>query len=171
MGEVYSNSRLNLVVTASSNSHGGLRRQRDPRQTRACVLSPQWTGFEHHQQQYVCTASDIWGHVDNAALQRRGRVLQERLLAPRILHFAEQQLYWECCTKCACESIPTKLPLSISGYLKGWFIKSLECNSGHSRRQKLQAMWLGIVAAYSKTKLTYEKDKLVAISGIAKKND
>ena len=30
-------------------------------------------------------------------LSGRGWVLQERLLAPRTLHFGREQLFWECC--------------------------------------------------------------------------
>lgn len=38
-----------------------------------------------------------WREVlsDDAPLMRRGWALQERLLAPRLLHYG-QQMYWEC---------------------------------------------------------------------------
>jgi hypothetical protein len=32
--------------------------------------------------------------VDAAPLQKRGWVLQERMLSPRILHFTDQQFFW-----------------------------------------------------------------------------
>jgi hypothetical protein len=85
------------------------------------------------------------------------------------LHFAEEQLFWECCTKYASESIPTELPLSISRTLKGSFFGAPGCSNEQSRRLELQAQWPGIVAACSKSALTFDKDKLVAVAGIASK--
>jgi hypothetical protein len=168
MGQVYANSRLNLAATASSDSQGGLRRHRDPRLVGACVISPSWTGLGQMHRQYTCAGYDVWRtNVEAAPLQRRGWVLQERMLAPRILHFAEQQLFWECYANCASESIPTELPPSISGRLKGKLIRPVNCSKDHLRR-RLQAEWPGIVEAYSTATLTYDKDKLIAISGIAK---
>lgn len=169
MGQVYANSRLTLAATASSDSHGGLCRQRDPRLTGAIILFPQWTGLHMESQEYICTSYEGWRNdVDAAPLQKRGWVLQERILSPRILHFTNQQLFWECWTKRASESIPTELPRSISGQLKRWRVRSMNCPSNNSRRLALQAEWPGIVAVYSKAALTNDKDKLIAISGIAK---
>lgn len=34
--------------------------------------------------------------ITGAKLCGRGWVFQERLLAPRVLHFAKRQLWWEC---------------------------------------------------------------------------
>jgi hypothetical protein len=169
MGQVYANSRLTLAATASSDSHGGLCRQRDPRLIGAVVISPQWTGLDMESQQYICTSYEEWRNdVDAAPLQKRGWVLQERMLSPRILHFTERQLFWECWTKCASESIPTELPDSYCGQLKKWPVRAVDCPDDYSRRLALQAEWPGIVAAYSNTALTKDKDKLIAISGIAK---
>jgi hypothetical protein len=36
--------------------------------------------------------------IENAPLNQRARVVRERLLAPRIMHFSSQQMYWECRT-------------------------------------------------------------------------
>ncbi|KAH8744477.1 heterokaryon incompatibility protein-domain-containing protein [Hyaloscypha finlandica] len=169
MGQVYANSRLTLAATASSDSHGGLCRQRNSRLIGAIVISPLWTGLGMQFQQYICTSYEEWRNdVDAAPLQKRGWVLQERMLSPRVLHFADRQLFWECWTKCASESIPTQLPHSVSGQLKKWPIGSMNCLNNYSHRLALQAKWPGIVAAYSNTALTNDKDKLVAISGIAK---
>jgi hypothetical protein len=35
-------------------------------------------------------------HIDKAPVNRRGWVLQERLMAPRVLHFCHDQVAWEC---------------------------------------------------------------------------
>jgi hypothetical protein len=90
-------------------------------------------------------------------LIRRGWALQERLLAPRTLHFAKTEVFWECHQKSACESFPEKLPIACTV----WYT--------HFAKQPLtQSMWTWIVERYSTCKLTYAKDKLVAISGLAR---
>ena len=56
---------------------------------------------------------DQWrwrAQVTQAPLYSRAWTVQERLLAPRVLNFASDQLYWECETLEACESAPEILP-------------------------------------------------------------
>ncbi|KUJ09351.1 HET-domain-containing protein [Mollisia scopiformis] len=49
--------------------------------------------------------------VDQAPVNRRGWVLQERLIAPRVLHFCHDQIAWECWEKDAVESLADGMPL------------------------------------------------------------
>lgn len=56
-----------------------------------------------------CTIRDVsfWNrNVENAPVNERAWVLQERLLAPRVLHFCKDQIAWECCELEAAESFP-----------------------------------------------------------------
>ena len=46
-------------------------------------------------------------------INRRGWVLQERLLSHRIIHFGAQQVFWECRQLLACETFPEGLPKTI----------------------------------------------------------
>jgi Heterokaryon incompatibility protein (HET) len=46
-------------------------------------------------------------------INRRGWVLQERLLSHRITHFGAQQVFWECRQLLACETFPEGLPKTI----------------------------------------------------------
>jgi hypothetical protein len=48
--------------------------------------------------------------VANAPLYTRGWVFQERLLAPRVLNFTRNQLFWECNDLHASKSWPAGLP-------------------------------------------------------------
>lgn len=49
--------------------------------------------------------------MDQAPVNRRAWVLQERLIAPRVLHFCHDQLAWECWEKDAIESLADGMPL------------------------------------------------------------
>ena len=42
--------------------------------------------------------------VDDGKLNKRGWVLQERVLSPRIIHFTEKHTYWECGERVRCEN-------------------------------------------------------------------
>jgi hypothetical protein len=44
------------------------------------------------------------GSVIRAPLNKRGWTLQERILSPRILYFAEDQIHWKCQEFCESES-------------------------------------------------------------------
>ncbi|KAH7629858.1 heterokaryon incompatibility protein-domain-containing protein [Sordaria sp. MPI-SDFR-AT-0083] len=68
-------------------------------------------------ESFTLSVSDIsiWQkHVSTALVNTRAWVLQERVLAPRILHFGRRQLFWECRSSQTCEAsssrhLPPKL--------------------------------------------------------------
>ncbi|KAI9154857.1 hypothetical protein HJFPF1_07416 [Paramyrothecium foliicola] len=128
------------------------------------------------------------------SLYRRGWVLQESLLAPRILHCSARQLYWECPSTVCCETFPAALPqmfwvtddfyqirrrlaLPFAGPNHLQFA-SQGGNAGKSNDEKernatelpiplTHEAWLSTIETYTRCKLTFSKDKLMAISGIA----
>ena len=89
-------------------------------------------------------------------LLQRGWVVQERILAPRMLYFTSTQVFWECYEKVACEVFPQGYPEQRSN-IENYFHK----------KNLVGPMWSEVVELYSKCKLTYSSDKLVAISGLA----
>jgi len=63
-------------------------------------------------KKYTILDLDFWETaVDQAPVNRRGWVLQERLIAPRVLHFCHDQIAWECWEKDYIESRTDGLPL------------------------------------------------------------
>jgi hypothetical protein len=60
-----------------------------------------------HPGNYYVWLSDVWDdHVEASPLNKRGWVLQERLLSPKVLHFSDQ-IFWEYKTENFCEIMPT----------------------------------------------------------------
>ena len=136
--------------------------------------------------------------MTRAPLYHRAWTVQERLLAPRVLTFASDQLYWECETLEACESAPAVLPRDTAGLAEPF--KSLspyltDLIPGDSdaaddaclhdvierRDRRTNAdpdadgpvrsvfdAWANIVETYSRGVLTREEDRLVALAGIAR---
>jgi hypothetical protein len=75
---------------------------------------------------------------------------------PRTLHFTKAQVFWECVGEHLCETFPEKLPPEIDSC---FFITKGPITNRN---------WQNVVEAYCNSKLTYAKDKLVAISGLAR---
>lgn len=136
--------------------------------------------------QSVCIGT-FGKHIDPIAkepLSTRGWTLQERLLSPRTVHFATDQLYFECETEFVSEcgwTIPNA-QFSLGNCLRTQtiafeehgtstnrgvsFIVGKDANERGSPRQ--QYGWLSLVEQYSKRYLTVADDKLSALAGVAR---
>lgn len=102
MGEVYSNSTLNVMATACKNSHQSLIRSRDQGELLHYAVRTSWNGIK--PETFYISSRWFWdNHTLFAPLNRRGWVLQERILPPRALHFTYNQLVWECCEQESCK--------------------------------------------------------------------
>ncbi|KAK4891846.1 hypothetical protein LTR27_009545 [Elasticomyces elasticus] len=125
--------------------------------------------------------------VEKQHLLTRAWTLQERLLARRTLHFATDQIYWECngCMTGEDGSQFDPMLYSKDMVIHGQRLSHSDC--GHptngpglnsliegyapidrTSRGRWRGGWLKHVENYSGRKLTYEGDKLVAVSGLAK---
>ena len=88
MGEIYAKSYLNLAATASVDSDGGLFRITNPLASVPCQVSISL--LDRAPITYLCRpCRQFWINVDTAPLNKRAWVFQERALAPRTIHFAE----------------------------------------------------------------------------------
>lgn len=123
----------------------------------------------------------IWD-VTGGAVNKRGWVLQERYLAPRILHFGWTQLYWECAELQASGMFPFGFP-DFKDYKEDPFkalspfnlhVSSAQDSPGSTApsappmRKAALEVWSDIVKSYAAANLTFEKDRLVAISSLAR---
>lgn len=163
MGEIYRNAFCTIAATASSDGNGGLFFERDPSKTSPCVVPVNSNG---KSTRFICVDQIDWENkVSKAPLNSRSWVLQERLLSARVLHFAEDQLYWECSALEASEGFPDGLPEGSGEGVKKWFREDEKPND---YLNGLYWKWEKIVRAYTSGELTNTTDKLIAISGIAR---
>ncbi|OQU97804.1 hypothetical protein CLAIMM_03689 [Cladophialophora immunda] len=95
-------------------------------------------------------------------LRLRAWALQESVLSPRILHYTETELTFECRSTYRCECNPSPSRKATTPGL----LPNLLSTKHHA---KIFRTWHRIVAQYSLRTLTVASDKLPAISGIAKK--
>jgi hypothetical protein len=98
-------------------------------------------------------------------LLSRGWVFQERLLATRTLHFLSQEVLWECRCQywCECGGVSTD-QMWKSDVMRGSVYNKIMYGS---ETADLTAVWQSLVTNYSRRLLTYERDRLPALSGVA----
>ncbi|KAJ4355577.1 uncharacterized protein N0V89_003597 [Didymosphaeria variabile] len=157
MGMIYSRAMINIGATGSTNCNGSLF---NTAQEAPSVGLVAWEGVDDIK--YVVVENDIeWSKsFMDQPLLRRAWVMQERLLATRMIHFAQSQLVWECRTTAATEAYPVRVPEALWPF--------------HNRRNRFwgaeftedDGAWSVLVGEYSKCELTFSKDKLVALSGL-----
>jgi hypothetical protein len=171
MDLVYTHSACNIAASASNDPSGGLFRTREARDILPGKVMAKIANL--NLQPYFIHDSGYWDrHVSDQPLHRRGWVLQERLLAPRVLYFSERQVLWECFTEHKCEGFPLGVPLI---HQKERFDHLFTLFSGQDDLLKQQKnsiytfnRWSNIVSMYTRCDLTFPMDKLVAISGVVK---
>jgi hypothetical protein len=193
MGLVYKNSWLNIAAIDSQDCDGGFFFERDK-----VLVEPIKIKLGKDEQEYFCIDNDLWlGGIDRAPLSKRAWFVQERLLSPRQIHFGSLQLYWECRRLTACETLPGGILTSMfaePGTAASQQMKRFAATLMRLGRdirapgltkppdlalgdigssQKTMALnihtgWRHTAANYSKCALTFPRDKLIAISGVAK---
>ncbi|GME63354.1 heterokaryon incompatibility protein [Neofusicoccum parvum] len=185
MRHVYSNGSLNIAATAASGDQDGLSFQRNPHSSRHITVNITWKhpDLVSHKPpgRYYIFNGGIWDReVESAPLNKRGWVLQERSLSPRILHFGRTQLYWQCNTALRSEMFPRDLRTKNLGphvpRVTSRFTTRLRAlqqqQSGQPAATEHElagahAHWSELVNAYSATRLSRPADKLIAVQALA----
>lgn len=198
MEDIYSNSFLNIAGTSRFAQSTGLFSIRE------CHSDPWRSGIipaESHQitndqdgsnrsvfarynmeagHRYI--AGGAFNGISIAPLLTRAWVFQERLLAPRTIHFYASELIWECRStlRCECQELDTishrkasqrtfHSPLSPEDVDQSCKALFTEICQGGASPQAVLDFWLIAVSSYSYLGLTFEDDRLVALAGIAQR--
>ena len=108
--------------------------------------------------------------MNDSPLGERAWVLQETLLSQRLVHFAEDQLYWQCATiQDSEDGLVAAGRKELGGSQYGDPLKIFV----HSRSQQLKPTkaearesWEDVICIYNQLKLTKQSDKIAAFAGI-----
>lgn len=169
MRSVYQSAFVTIAATAGATSEDGLFRERDSALVRPPVVATQW----HQSPLLILFTRHLQRELDKAPLNRRGWVLQERLLSRRIIHFTSDQVVLECGTGITSETFPAGL--AGAEYLEGpvytppakpWtFVEDVT----KFYSQYHATSWSETIRDYTARSLSKETDKLPAIAGLASK--
>ncbi|OQO03993.1 hypothetical protein B0A48_10636 [Cryoendolithus antarcticus] len=185
MRSVYSRSILNISVARAGSGDEGAFATRD---ASSVTASHVWWQVEHQPPAVELTES-FWTirrtvqHTSAAVrmlpLYSRGWVVQERYLAPRVLHFGSDRIFWECNEEpwidesfpdgfsCCPDYEPViNWPFNAADVVRPQLVpvvgpRTATMTSPH-------ALWHDSIDAYTRCDLSFpDKDILVALAGIA----
>jgi hypothetical protein len=159
MCDVYTHSWYNIAALWAEDPHQGFLHH--PRsETSFC------TQVTVGDEELVIFNQKVWfDEVDNAPLNQRAWVLQERALAPRQLYFAKSHVFWQCPEKTSIDIFHQCFPphLSMEQSLFRRYAGSWES----SKSEDKPFGWSEYVMMYSGCRLTRPEDRLIAIAGLA----
>ncbi|KAL2367693.1 hypothetical protein RJZ57_007938 [Blastomyces gilchristii] len=195
MAAIYTNGHLTIAATMSANGAGGLFRDtpdfevsgKTPPSGKSGKREAYRLFFREHIDHHIdmeITTSDIFTGNPTAThypLLTRAWVYQERMLSTRILHFGRYELFFECRSSifCECNDIEfhgssPEVPIALfkiehaealGDYTSSW---AADEKFRHAVRYQGASLWRTMVGCYTALLLTKAKDRLPAISGIAK---
>lgn len=179
MGEYYKGGTVMISALASSNSDDGILKVRDI-DARSVSVSVEGThAFIRPVLDDAFSAittdrdSDARYPIVIQPLNERAWALQERLFAPRIIHFTNQQMIWECKSCAASEDNQYHFddwqPRSRSDLVN---LVRPETPKEGGTSQKPPSIkrigWFQLVEAYTARNITYSNDILPGLSGLAR---
>lgn len=154
MVDVYMGALFTMSICWPSES-GGLP-IRDPSTMIPKLLLPTTDGSDRQEVVLAYNKGEWLDCVSRAPINQRGWVFQER-----ILYLSKEQFYWECDDMRACEVYPDGMPPGSERSRMN--IMDITLSNGTS-----DGIWDRIVEDYTFSSLTFRKDKLVALSGVAR---
>ena len=172
MSDIYSGSFVNIAANAASNANGGIFQDRDllmvtPLRVRMTFRANRWL------KKMFVVFFQTWdlGALEHSSLSKRAWTIQERLLASRTVHFLLHKVVWECSSLQASESDPSGVLEQSTGnsvVVQGWALPFFKDHILFHREAACLWKWYDAVRMYSRGELTFNSDKLIAISGVAK---
>jgi len=192
MGLVYHHAMINLSAAGARDGSEGLHFDRSEDIATSLPVCPAFQNY-NWRKDLKGNGDTVWNIIDagfwericiSSPLFNRAWIVQERLLARRVLHFGKEQLFWECRTDNYCETFPDGLPPLLrdsSTYLSKFIYEdfkravvsdTMQCgrlqNVRHrSAKDKIEVFWETLVTDYSRCGLTKGEDKLIALAGMA----
>lgn len=185
MSSIYSNAYVMLSATGSASSSTGLSIFSPTR------LAPTYSPFPYTSTEGTkgtllvfsyskeVTRFPAWSGpyelLKNEPLTQRGWALQERWLAPRILHFRSREMFFECYCGFKGESgflmegrKDTLFPTTPPGSSPAISNDTSSDEIDPTEPEPMERQWNSVLSNYNKRQLTNASDKLPALSGLAR---
>ena len=193
MRDIYSCANCCIAATAAKDGDDGLFFNRNPRDLlpiRADTSRARIYGQKTNEplSAYIIDSVFVTDAVaiDDAPLNQRAWVAQERYLSSGTIHFTQELLFWECHERVTSEQYPWGVVpargIILLGYSADYTLKSRvdryrDCLSSshwsssdtgkHEIFSSIHEAWCQFRKTYSSLNLTKEEDILVALNGVA----
>ncbi|KAK1985719.1 heterokaryon incompatibility protein-domain-containing protein [Colletotrichum cereale] len=186
MQDVYRNALFSISALGAVDDEAGCFFERDPSKTAPTIVRFKLRA-DSEERAFRFGLEKGWSwrlSFKDEPLVQRSWVVQERLLAPRTLHFGSKQLFWECREASCCEMHPQNVYCSdhygdkddgtqeadrAPDYPCLWkqLLDAPDRSHGSDPYEQLFEDWNANVVYYVSRKLTIANDKLPALSGLA----
>jgi hypothetical protein len=190
MRDVYSKADLCIAATGAQSGDIGLFFGRDIELLTPVRIEATW--LKNHDLLHWPSLGSylfgfhnvrVWKAIDNAPLNRRAWVAQERFLSKRTLHFTQSLLFWECPTSFTSEndamartslhsrltSLKTRLNCVQWPDLDVDAMQdiTLDSTNNDTKLREVYLTWCQFLYHYTSCGITRESDILVALVGVA----
>ena len=177
MGDIYQGSFLTISASSSVDKDGGCLfadRQEVPKLS--VPFNPKFN--ELKEEFFLAKASRSFKELCvSGPLSTRAWAVQERYLSHRVLHCTEDQLFWECHSNTVSESGQAIFLEARKQYREAWARKLSDKNSPAALTTPLPTLdpeiimrlWNKLLEGYSEREMSFEDDKLPAISALARR--
>ncbi|KAM7192081.1 Heterokaryon incompatibility protein (HET) domain containing protein [Naviculisporaceae sp. PSN 640] len=178
MPEIYNHAELNICGPSAEDSTAGfLHRRHSPPESRSLDIAWRVSQNLGHQTLRLVYRGKLPNNGEpphdepNSKLATRGWILQERILSQRMLFFGSRNMYWECNTNSNYETMHCPLPNNSKLRMGVPKISFNDLTNSGLNCPDLgwRWTWYELVNTYSTMDLTYQTDKLPAISALAQR--
>jgi hypothetical protein len=109
MSNVYRHAVINVAASAAPDSDAGCLPVRSRKWMDSPTIQTEWNDRMNHN--FLIYDMDVWRNtLRHMPLLKRAWVVQELLLAPRVLYICDQEMLWECYGLQTSERYPHGLP-------------------------------------------------------------
>lgn len=172
MCNVYQNAFITIAAASARNSTEGcfLPRPYSIRKSFITAVEAQDTVEEvetfarpwQSNQHWIKSIGDGPWNRDQNPLETRAWAVQEHLLSQRILRFTPHELVWHCRETYLCECLPGSVK-----HKQVLQLLNLEFIRGKPKSWGPGFIWPEMLTPFTRRAITYESDRLEAVSGIA----
>lgn len=168
MGDIYANGVCNIAAL----DHGGCFFEGPTPASEALYFS---TRGKHYLTTKFSEPAAYDDRLKNSPLAKRGWVFQEIVLSPRTILYGAGGISWDCVEETAdeAESMQRRLPYSQAAPAQKSMFAHFQSTATvpyqYPERSAYNKLWQEVVSEYTDTVLTYESDRWLAISGLARR--